>query len=79
MAVNLIVVGVTLLMAGFLGVWLCFPRLRVWMEQPKYRFLEEQRRFPEVRRDRCPEEANMVRGCSTSSDPVYVSRNPRET
>ena len=54
MAVNLIVLGVTLLMAGFLSVWLFFPRLRAWMELPKYRFLEEQRRFPEVCREGRP-------------------------
>ena len=45
MAVNLIVSGVTLLMAGFLGVWIFFPRLRAWMEMPKYRFLERQRQL----------------------------------
>jgi hypothetical protein len=53
-AVNLIVLGVTLLMAAFLGVWIFFPRLRAWMEMPKYRFLERQRRFPDVLRDAQP-------------------------
>jgi hypothetical protein len=53
-AVNLIVLAVTLLMAAFLGVWIFFPRLRAWMEMPKYRFLEQQRRFPGVLRDRQP-------------------------
>jgi hypothetical protein len=48
MAVNLIVLSVTLLVAGFIAVWLYFPRLRPWMEQPKRRFLERQRRFPVV-------------------------------
>lgn len=52
MVVNLIVLVVTLLMAGFVAVWLFFPRLRGWMEEPKYRFLEEQRRFPDVSRER---------------------------
>lgn len=51
MAVNLIVAGVTLLMAGFVGVWLVCPQLRGWMELPKHRFLERQREFPGVRRD----------------------------
>jgi hypothetical protein len=46
--VNLIVLVVTLLMAGFVAVWIFFPRLRPWMEAPKYRFLEQQRRFPDV-------------------------------
>jgi hypothetical protein len=51
-AVNLIVLAVTLLMAAFVGVWICFPRLRAWMEMPKYRFLETERQFPSVFRDR---------------------------
>jgi hypothetical protein len=51
MAVNLIVAAVTLIMAGFVVVWVAFPRLRPWMEAPKVRFLEEQRRFPAVRRE----------------------------
>ena len=54
MAVNLIVLAVTLLMAAFVGVWIFFPRLRAWMEMPKHRFLELQRRFPSVLRDRQP-------------------------
>jgi hypothetical protein len=52
--VNLIVLAVTLLMAAFLGVWLFFPRLRAWMEVPKYRFLEQERQFPRVLRDAGP-------------------------
>ena len=55
MAVNLIVAAVTLMMAGFLAVWIAFPRVRGWMEAPKYRFLEEQRRFPVVRREPGPQ------------------------
>jgi len=51
MAINLIVLAVTLLMACFLGVWIFFPRLRAWMEMPKHRFLETRRRFPEAIRD----------------------------
>jgi hypothetical protein len=54
MAVNLIVLAVTLLMAAFVGVWIFSPRLRAWMEMPKYRFLEHQRQFPDVLRDRQP-------------------------
>jgi len=53
-AINLIVLAVTLLMAAFVGVWIFFPRLRAWMEMPKYRFLELQRKFPSVPRDRQP-------------------------
>jgi len=54
MAVNLIVAAVTVLLAGFVLVWLLCPRLRHWWEAPKYRFLEQQRRFPEVLRDGPP-------------------------
>jgi hypothetical protein len=54
MAVNLIVLAVTLLMAAYVGVWIFFPRLRAWMEMPKYHFLEHQRRFEEVLRNPQP-------------------------
>ena len=36
MVINVIVVAVTLLMAGFVGVWLAFPRCRPWIEAPKW-------------------------------------------
>ena len=48
MAINVIVAAVTALMAGFFGVWLFFPRLRPWMEAPKYRVLEWERRLPDA-------------------------------
>ena len=51
MAVNLIVLSVTVLVAGFIAIWLAVPRLRPWMEMPKHRFLERQRCFPDVQRD----------------------------
>ncbi len=54
MAVNIIVLAVTLIMAGYLGVWIFVPRLRAWMELPKYQFLEQQRRFHGVLRDPQP-------------------------
>jgi hypothetical protein len=50
-AINLIVLAVSLMMAAFVGVWLFFPRLRPWMEMPKHRFLEQQRMYPDVHRD----------------------------
>jgi hypothetical protein len=49
--VNLIVLAVTLLMAGFLAVWLGYPRLRPWIEAPKYRVLEWDRRWPSAVRE----------------------------
>jgi hypothetical protein len=51
MAINLLVGAVTLLMLGFAVAWIFFPKLRAWMEAPKYRFLEQQRRFPGVVRE----------------------------
>jgi hypothetical protein len=48
--INLIVLAVTLLMGGFLFVWLCYPRLRPWIEAPKYRVLEWDRRWPTAER-----------------------------
>jgi hypothetical protein len=47
---NLIVLAITLLMAGFLLVWACFPRLRPWFEAPKYRILTWKERYPEAAR-----------------------------
>jgi hypothetical protein len=51
-AINLIVAAVTLLMAGFVAVWLLSPSLRAWMESPKLRFIEKTRRFPRAVRDK---------------------------
>ena len=36
MAVNVIVVAVTLMMGGFVAVWLACPRCRPWIEAPKW-------------------------------------------
>jgi len=36
MAVNVIVVAVTLMMGGFVAVWLVCPRCRPWFEAPKW-------------------------------------------
>lgn len=54
MAVNLLVAAVTLLMTAFVVLWLVAPRLRAWMEAPKHRFLENQRRFPDIVRNDTP-------------------------
>jgi hypothetical protein len=48
MAINLIVLAVTLLMVGFLLVWVFCPRWRPWIEAPKYRVLTWDERFPQV-------------------------------
>lgn len=45
MAMNLLMLAVTLLMAAFFLVWLCFPRSRSLFEAPKYRVLEWEKAF----------------------------------
>lgn len=40
MAINVIVVAVTLLMGGFVGAWLFCPRCRSWIEAPKWQPLD---------------------------------------
>jgi hypothetical protein len=49
-AVNVIVITVTLLLACFLAAWACVPRLRRWIEAPKYRVLRWRERYPEASR-----------------------------
>jgi len=46
MALNLILLAITLLMMGFLLVWCFFPGLRPWIEAPKYRVLQWESREP---------------------------------
>ena len=48
MAIDLIVAAVSVLMAGFFAVWIFFPRLRPWIEAPKYRVLQQQNRCPDA-------------------------------
>ncbi|HEV3260048.1 MAG TPA: hypothetical protein VG013_24530 [Gemmataceae bacterium] len=50
MAVNVIVLLVTLLVAGFLLVWACSPTLRRWIEAPKYRVLQWPNHYPDAAR-----------------------------
>jgi hypothetical protein len=47
-AVNLIVLAVTLMLTGFVVLWACVPGLRRWIEAPKYRVLQWQERYPEA-------------------------------
>jgi hypothetical protein len=42
--------AVTAVMAGYCLVWLFCPPLRDWMEAPRDRLLEGERRFPRVAR-----------------------------
>ena len=50
MAVNVIVVAVTLMMGGFVVVWLAYPRCRRWFEAPKWQPLRWDKP-PNVPRD----------------------------
>src|SRR5262245_25967765 len=52
----LAVVG--LVMTGYALVWLLCPQLRAWMEAPRDQFLEQQRDFPSVVRERPHEVGN---------------------
>ena len=36
MTINVIVAAVTVLLGGFVVVWLAFPRCRPWIEAPKW-------------------------------------------
>lgn len=40
MAVNVIMVAVTVLMLAFVAIWLIWPRSRHWIEAPKYQPLK---------------------------------------
>lgn len=44
---DVIVVLAGLFAVVFLGAWLISPRLRVWIERPKYRFLADVQRYEE--------------------------------
>jgi hypothetical protein len=47
MVFNLLVLAITLLLAGFLLVWLLFPQVRPWIEAPKYRLLTWEQQVEE--------------------------------
>ncbi|MFG0262159.1 MAG: hypothetical protein ACF788_07200 [Novipirellula sp. JB048] len=40
MIINGIILFVTLIMLGFVAVWVAFPASRDWFEAPKHRFME---------------------------------------
>lgn len=42
---DVIVVLSTLLGLAFVAAWLAFPRLRVWIERPKYHFQERLEQY----------------------------------
>jgi hypothetical protein len=43
--INIIVGIITGIAVGFLLLWICRPSLREWFEMPKYKMLEEEKRF----------------------------------
>jgi hypothetical protein len=45
MMADVIVVLSTLLSLAFVVAWLAFPRLRAWIERPKYHFQEHLERY----------------------------------
>ena len=45
---NILVTLITLIAAGFLLTWWLRPDFRSWMEAPKYRFLDQERRFDDA-------------------------------
>ncbi len=48
-----VIVGVAVLFAiGFFAAWLVSPRLRSWVERPKYRFQADVRAYDKVQRGR---------------------------
>ncbi|WP_263368064.1 hypothetical protein [Edaphobacter bradus] len=49
--INIIVGIITAMAVGFLVFWIFRPSFRRWVELPKYKMLEEERRFSDVRRD----------------------------
>jgi hypothetical protein len=51
--------------AAFLIAWVCFPRLRRWIEAPKYRVLQWPRRYPDAAR---PEQKAGDRGTIPGQD-----------
>ena len=40
-----LIILMSFIVLAFIAVWLFRPGLRTWMEQPKYRMLEQERRF----------------------------------
>lgn len=47
------IVGLALLFAlGFLAAWLVSPRLRAWVERPKYRFQADVRAYDQIQKGR---------------------------
>ena len=48
-----VVVGLALLFTlAFLAAWLLSPRLRAWVERPKYRFQADVRAYDQIQKGR---------------------------
>ena len=48
---NLLVTLMSLIAAAFVVVWFLRPDFRRWIEQPKYRLLEQEKRFEKAMRE----------------------------
>jgi hypothetical protein len=67
--------AVGLLMFGYTLVWLLSPQARAWMEAPRDRFLEYERRFPRVVHDRLPQADIAILACDVHELPTLVPAN----
>jgi hypothetical protein len=61
MAINVIVIAVTLMMGGFVAVWIVYPACRSWFEAPKWQPLrwDQPRQGPD---EHCGPEAQALHG-----------------
>jgi hypothetical protein len=51
-AMDAIVLVAVVFAVVFLAAWLISPRLRTWIERPKYRFLADVRTYDQIQGDR---------------------------
>ncbi len=51
-AMDVIVVLALLFTLAFLAAWLLSPRLRAWVERPKYRFQADVRAYDQIQKRR---------------------------
>jgi hypothetical protein len=73
--------AVVILTSGYSFLWLFCPDLHAWMESPRDRFVECQRRFPEIVRGN-PSPPTDEREITTNSRPqssgARVRKNSRK-
>jgi hypothetical protein len=59
--IDIIVGVITAIAFGCLFYWAFRPSVRKWFEFPKYKMLEDERRFSEADQERNPREADSPR------------------